>query len=172
MAVCSHAFYQFKSKEWRRLVCGFFLRFLCFGFLKIQLIFFKGKIEVHVSEINGKIQWFSFLPRAYLLCGMATTAPQLLPSTAAPHTFLIAGCLLLKHLILVGLKNENIPTIFFSCNCIREGCTSAARGCSTSVQETPQSRNIYVHRRHWCSVLNTVAWRPGHGTCSLSSQWY
>lgn len=91
----------------------FFLHFPCFGFLEIQWIFFKGKIEAHVSEISGKIQQFSFLPGVYLLCGMATTAPQLLPSTAAPQTFLFPGCLLLKHLILVGPKNENIPTILF-----------------------------------------------------------
>lgn len=157
----------------------FFLHFPCFGFLEIQWIFFKGKIEAHVSEISGKIQQFSFLPGVYLLCGMATTAPQLLPSTAAPQTFLFPGCLLLKHLILVGPKNENIPTIlfyfFFSCNCTREGCTSAARGCSTSAQEIPQSRNIYLHRRHWCSVLITVAWAGDQDTAhrnSLSSQWY
>lgn len=64
---------------------------------------------------------------------------------------------------------------FFSCNCTREGCTSAARGCSTSAQEIPQSRNIYLHRRHWCSVLITVAWAGDQDTAhrnSLSSQWY
>lgn len=93
-----------------------------------------------------------------MLCGVATAAPQLLLCTAAPQTFLISGHLLLKHLISVGPKNENIPTTFFSCNCMREGCTSAARGCTTSAQEILQSRNIYRCRRHWSSVLITVAW--------------
>lgn len=40
---------------------------------------------------------------------------------------------------------------------MREGCTSAARGCSTSAQAIPESRNVYLCCRHWCSVLISVA---------------
>lgn len=73
--VISHAFYQFYNK-----IAGVGLRFFFglesasapaplfffpyFRFLKIQLIFFKGRVGVCVSEINVKIQQFSFL----LLC--------------------------------------------------------------------------------------------------------
>lgn len=39
----------------------FSLYFPWFGFLKIQLLFFKGKIEVHASEVNGKIQMVQVL---------------------------------------------------------------------------------------------------------------
>lgn len=112
MAVSSHAFYQYRTLE---VHLFFFLHFPCFDFLKIQWIFFKGKIDVHVFEINGMLMFMflSFLPGVYLPCGMATTAPQLLPSTAAPQTFLIPSHLLLKLLTSVGPKNENIPPIFF-----------------------------------------------------------
>lgn len=41
---------------------------------------------------------------------------------------------------------------------MREGCTSATRGYSTSAQEIPESRNVYLCCRHWCSVLITVPW--------------
>lgn len=67
-------------------VC-FSLHFPFFVFLKIKLMFFKGKREVCVSEINGKNQRFCFLPGVYMLCGMATTKPQLVPSTAAPYSW-------------------------------------------------------------------------------------
>lgn len=53
---------------------------------------------------------------------------------------------------------RTFPLLFFSCNCMREACTSAARGRSTRAQEIPQSRNIYLCLRYWCSVLITVVW--------------
>lgn len=154
----------------------FFLHFPCFDFINIQRIFFKGKTEVLVSEINSEIQQFSFLPAMCLLCGMATTAAQLLPSTSAPQhlcspDFPYSWPSLTKtsHRSRPQKRERSHYFIIFSCSCTREGCTSAARGCNTSAQEIPQSRNIYQCCRHWCSVLITAAWAGDQDTTHVLS---
>lgn len=152
---------------------GFFSSFSMFWLPKNSMNFFKRKDEGSCFWD----QWQDTRVQFSSLCMFALWYGKHCTTSASQHCccsleFSYSWPSLTENLILVGPQNENIPTMFifyFPYNFMREGCTSAARGCSNSGQEIPQSRNIYICWRHWCSVLVTVAWAEDQDVAHILS---